>query len=49
MKCGNALMQVYSEPRQTSVMEIFVKIINSLKLLTILTKSSILDFRVSSE
>ena len=34
---------VYLEPIQTSKMELFVKIVNSLMLLTILTNSSILD------
>ena len=34
---------VYLEPIQTSKMELFVKIVNSLMPLTILTKSSILD------
>ena len=33
----------FSEPSQTSKMELFVKILNSIKLLTVLTKSSILD------
>ena len=33
----------FLEPSQTSKMELFVKIINGIKLLTIFTKSSILD------
>ena len=35
--------KVYLEPIQTSKMELFEKIVNSLMPLTILTKSSILD------
>ena len=35
--------EVYLEPIQTSKVELFVKIVSSLMLLTILTKSVILD------
>ena len=41
----NAFSEAYSEPSQTSKMELFVKIINGWKPLTFLTKSSILDVR----
>ena len=37
------LLVVLLEPSQTSKMETFVKIVNSIKLLTIFTKDSILD------
>ena len=40
---------MYLEPIQTSKMELFVKIVNSLMPLTILTKSSILDVWLSSK
>ena len=33
----------FLEPSQTSKMEFFVKIVNGIKLLTMFTKSSILD------
>ena len=39
---------MYLEPIQTSKMELFVKIVNSLMLLTILTNSSILDVWLGS-
>ena len=39
----------YSEPTRTSKKELFTKIINSSKLLTILVESSILDVRLGSE
>ena len=41
--------EVYLEPIQTSKMKLFVKIVNSLMPLTILTKSSILDFLMGSK
>ena len=37
------LLVVLLEPSETSKMELFVKIVNDIKLLTIFTKSSILD------
>ena len=37
------LLVVLLEPDETSKMELFVKIVNNIKLLTIFTKSSILD------
>ena len=37
------LLVVLLEPGETSKMELFVKIVNNIKLLTIFTKSSILD------
>ena len=40
---------MYLEPIQTSKMELFLKIVNSLTPLTILTKSSILDVWPGSE
>ena len=41
--------EVYLEPIQTSKMELFVKIVNILRPLTILTKSSILDLCLCSK
>ena len=41
--------ELYLEPIQTSKMELFVKIVNSLMPLTILTKRSILDVWLGSE
>ena len=41
--------EVYSEPSQTSKMEIFAKIVNSQKSWTIFTESSILDVQLGSE
>ena len=37
------LLVVLLEPSETSKMELFVKIVSDIKLLTIFTKSSILD------
>ena len=37
------LLVAFSELSQTSKMELFVKIVNGIKLLTIFTKSCILD------
>ena len=42
-------LKVYLEPIQTSKIELFVKIVNSLMPLTILTKSSILDVWLGSK
>ena len=41
--------EAYSEPCQTSKMEVFTKIVNGLSFLTIFTKSSILDVLQDSE
>ena len=38
---SNTVLEAYSEPSQTSKMELFVKIDNKLKPLTIFSKSSI--------
>ena len=40
---SNIFAEVYSEPCQTSKMETFVKIVNSLKPLIIFAKTSIFD------
>ena len=39
----------YSEPNETSKMKLFANIVNSVQLLTIFAKSSILDVRLDSE
>ena len=41
--------EVYSEPSQTSTMELFVKIVKSFQMLTIFIKGSIFDFRLGFE
>ena len=38
------LLVGFLEPSETSKMELYVKIVNDIKLLTIFTESSILDF-----
>ena len=43
------MKKAYSEPRQASKMDIFLKIISSWKPSTILAKSSNLDFWQGSE
>ena len=43
------LLVVLLEPGETSKMELFVKIVNNIKLLTIFTKSSILDIWMGSK
>ena len=43
------LLVLFSEPGQTSKMELFVKIVNSIKLLTISTKSFNLDTWMGSK
>ena len=43
------ISETFSEPSQTSKTELFAKIINNWKPLTIFTKSSILDVRLGSE
>ena len=49
-KVNSFLKEVlYSEPCQTSKMELFLKIINGRKPLTIFAKSSILDVWLGSE
>ena len=41
--------EAYSEPSQTSKMELFARIIKGFQLLTIFIKSSILDIRLGFE
>ena len=43
------LLVVFSEPNQAFEMELFVKIVNGIKLVTIFTKSSILDTWIGSK
>ena len=43
------LLVLFSEPGQTSKTELFVKIVNSIKLLTIFTKSFNLDTWMGSK
>ena len=43
------VLVAFSEPGQTSKMELFVKIVNDVKLLTIFKKSSILDVWMGSK
>ena len=40
------IAEVYSEPSQTSTMELFAKIVKGFQVLTIFLKSSILDIRL---
>lgn len=39
----------YSEPRHTSKMELFAKVVHGFQLLNIFVESSILDIQVGSE
>ena len=48
-KCLQWRPEVYSEPRRTSKMEFFEKIVNYFQPLIIFAKSSILDIRLGSE
>ena len=43
------LLVAFLEPSETSKMELYVKIVNDIKLLTIFTESSILDFWMGSK
>ena len=49
LRCSNALQEAYSQPSQTAKVDLFVRIVNGCKLVTIFAKVSILDVCQCSE